>query len=146
MDCGKGDEPHEIGEEFVIACGDAPELLEFVEEAFDAVALFVDSAVIFVLVPSLRHGRNDGDCVLVENDIVQTVGIIGAIGQYIVGIETVDQCFGLTDVAALPRRADQAHGIAQSLDGGMYLGRQSAFGPTQALGMRPPFSLRAPAA
>lgn len=146
MDSGKGDETHEIGEEFVIACGDTSELLEFVEEAFDAVALFVDSAVIFVLVSALGHGRDDGDRIHVENGIVQAVGVIGSIGQHIGGIETVDQSLGLADVAALSRRADQTQGIAQSLDGGMYLGRQPAFGPAQALGMRPPFSLRAPAA
>jgi len=34
-----------------------------------------------MLVSALRHGRNDGDGVFVENGIVQTVGVIGAIGE-----------------------------------------------------------------
>jgi len=146
VDSGEGDEAHEVGEELVVAGGDTPELLEFIEKAFDAIAFFIDSAIVLVLVSALRHGRNDGDGVFVENDIVQAVGVIGAIGQYIVGIKAVDQRFSLSDIAILPRRADQAQGIAQSLDGGMDFGGQPSFGPAQALGIRPPFSLRAPAA
>lgn len=77
---------------------------------------------------------------------MQAIGIIGAIGQHIIGIEAFDQRLGLSDVAMLPRCGDQAHGIAQRFDGGMYLGGQAASRTTQALGIRPPFSRRAPAA
>jgi hypothetical protein len=146
VDSSEGDEAHEVDEEFVISCCDAPELLDLIEEAFDAIAFFVDSAIIFVLVAALRHGRNDGDRVFVENGIMQAVGIIGAISQHIVGLKTVDQRFGLADIAVLPRCADQAQAIAQSLDGGMDFSGQPTFGAAQALGVRPPFFLRAPAA
>lgn len=146
MDCSESDEAHEVGEEFVISGGDAAELLEFIEEAFDAVSFLVDGAIISVLMSALRHGRNDRGRVVVEDGVVQAVGVIGAIGEDIAGLETVDQCFSLADVAILPRRTDQAQGITQSLDSGVDFGGQAAFGPTQALGIRPPFSSLAPAA
>jgi hypothetical protein len=60
--------------------------------------------------------------------------------------QTVDQCLGLADIAGLSGCADEAYGIAKRFDGGVDLGCQAALGPAQALGIRPPFSLRAPAA
>jgi hypothetical protein len=41
-DSGEFNEAHEVGEELVVAGGDAPELFELVEEAFDEVALLVE--------------------------------------------------------------------------------------------------------
>lgn len=144
MDSGESDEAHEVGEELVVLGCDASELLELVEEAFDAIALLVEGAVIAVLVSALRHGRDDRDGI--EDGIVQSVGIVGTVGQHMVGLQAVDQGLGLADVAALSGRADKTHSVAERFDGGMELGGQAAFGPAQALGIRPPFSLRAPAA
>jgi hypothetical protein len=50
------------------------------------------------------------------------------------------------DVVALAWRADQAHRIAERIAGGVDFGAQAAAGATKALGIRPPFCRRAPAA
>ena len=41
-DCGDLDHGEVVGGEFVVACGDAPELLKFVEESLDPVAQAVE--------------------------------------------------------------------------------------------------------
>jgi hypothetical protein len=50
------------------------------------------------------------------------------------------------DVIALPGRANQADRIAETITSSMDFGAQTAPRPAQALGIRPPFALRAPAA
>jgi hypothetical protein len=50
------------------------------------------------------------------------------------------------DVVALPGRPDQTDRIAQRIASGVDFGAQPAPRPAQALGICPPFSLRAPAA
>lgn len=146
MDCGEGDEAHEVCEELVVSGCDASELLELVEEAFDAIAFFIDSAVVAVLVSALRHGRDDRDGTGIEDGIVQSIGVVGTVGEDMGGLQAVDQGLGLADIAVLSGRADETHGVAERFDGGMELGGQAALRPTQALGISPPFSLRAPAA
>jgi hypothetical protein len=47
---------------------------------------------------------------------------------------------------ALSGRADQPNRIAERIAGGVDFGAQAAARPAQALGMRPPFCRRAPAA
>jgi hypothetical protein len=50
------------------------------------------------------------------------------------------------DVIALARGADQSDWIAKRIAGGVDFGAQPASRAAQALGIRPPFALRAPAA
>jgi hypothetical protein len=47
---------------------------------------------------------------------------------------------------ALARRADEADRKSQRITGGVDFGAQAATGAAQALGIRPPLALRAPAA
>ena len=44
--CGEEHESAVVGEEFVISRGDAPELLELIEETLDEIALFVERLVV----------------------------------------------------------------------------------------------------
>ena len=74
------------------------------------------------------------------------VGIIALVGNGRAGIEAVDESVRKGNVVALPWSTDQADRIAEGIAGGMDLGAQPAPRPAQALGIRPPFSLRAPAA
>ena len=76
----------------------------------------------------------------------QMVGIIALIGNCGVRVEAVDQIMGKGNVVALPRGTDQTDRIAKRIAGGVDLGAQPASRPAQALGIRPPFSLRAPPA
>jgi len=74
------------------------------------------------------------------------IGIVSFIGDGRFCIDAVDQIVSEGDVVALAGRADQADGKAQSLGGGVDFCAQTAARPAQALGIRPPLALRAPAA
>ncbi len=76
----------------------------------------------------------------------EVVGVVAFVGEDMLGLEAIDQLGGATDVALLTRPAQQTYRIAQPVGGGVDLGAQAAAGTTQALGMRPPFCRRAPAA
>ena len=74
------------------------------------------------------------------------IGVIALVADRSFRIEATDKLMCEGDVVTLPRRTDQAKRIAERVTGGVDLGAQTASRPAQALGIRPPFSLRAPAA
>jgi hypothetical protein len=74
------------------------------------------------------------------------VGVVALIGNRRAGVEAVDKIMGKGNVVALAGSTDQADRIAKRIAGGMDFGAQPAPRPAQALGIRPPFSLRAPVA
>jgi hypothetical protein len=76
----------------------------------------------------------------------EMVGVISLVGDGGFGLDAVDKIVGEGDVVALTGRADQANGKAERLGGGMDLGAQAAARSAQTLGIRPPLTLRAPAA
>lgn len=80
------------------------------------------------------------------NPVDQMVGVISLVGDGGLGIDAVDQVMGERDVVALAGRADETDGEPERLGGGVDLGAQAAARPAQALGIRPPLTLRAPAA
>jgi hypothetical protein len=76
----------------------------------------------------------------------QMIGVVALVGDCDVRGEAFDQLVREGDVVALAWRADQAHRIAKRIAGGVDFGAQAAAGATKALGIRPPFCRRAPAA
>ncbi len=74
------------------------------------------------------------------------IGIIPLVGKGGIGLEALDEVMGKSDVAALSSRADQPDWKAERFRRDMDFRAQSAARPTQALGIRPPFDRRAPAA
>ena len=74
------------------------------------------------------------------------VGIIPLIGQQSPGLDVFDELMGKGDVMALARCAEQADGKPQRIAGGVDFGAQTPARPAKALGVRPPFCRRAPAA
>jgi hypothetical protein len=74
------------------------------------------------------------------------IGVIALVGDRGAGVEAVDEITREGDVVALTWRSDQSDRIAEGVVGGMNFCAQAAARPAQALGIRPPFSLRAPAA
>lgn len=121
-------------------------MFEFVEEAFDDVALFVEFAIIGTLELAVALGRNDDPSCGSADVVDQMIGIVSLIGQSSLRLKTLDEVVGEGDVVALTRCADQAERIAERIAGGVDFGTQSTPRPAQALGIRPPFTLRAPAA
>lgn len=78
--------------------------------------------------------------------VAQMVGVVALVGDGCVGFEAVDKLVGKGNIIALPGGADQANRIAQRIASGMDLRTQPTPRSPQALGIRPPFTLRAPAA
>ena len=91
-------------------------------------------------------GRDDHLRPALDDGVGEMVGIVTLVGDDGTRFETLDQIMGQGDVVALARRTDQADGKTQSITCGMDLGTQAATRPAQALGIRPPLILRAPAA
>jgi hypothetical protein len=74
------------------------------------------------------------------------VGIVALVADRGARLEALDKVMCEGDVVTLPRCTNQAERIAERVASGVDLGAQPASRPAQALGIRPPFSLRAPAA
>jgi hypothetical protein len=96
-----------------------------------------------------RAGLREGDHRLgvgLADGGAEVVGVVTLVGEHMAGSEAIDQRCGLADVAGLAGAAEQPNRIAQAVGASVDLGAQAAAGAAQALGMRPPFCRRAPAA
>lgn len=91
-------------------------------------------------------GWDDGLGALFDDPFYEMIGIVSLVSNGNLSVDAIDQVVGKSDVVALTGRTDQAKRKAERLGGGVDFGRQAAARPAQALGMRPPFVLRAPAA
>ena len=121
-------------------------MFEFVEEALDDVALLVEFGVVGALDFAVSLWRNDDPGSGFSDPVSEMIGIIALVGQRGLSRKALDEIMGEGDVVALTWRADQADRIAVGVAGGVDLGAQATTRPAQPLGIRPPFSLRAPAA
>jgi hypothetical protein len=109
-------------------------------------SLLVELGVIGTLERAVPLGRNDRLAAAFSDLVAQVIGVVALIGDRDIGGEALDQLMREGDVVALARRSDQAHRIAQRIAGGVDFGAQAPAGATKALGIRPPFCRRAPAA
>jgi len=74
------------------------------------------------------------------------IGIIALVRDNCFGLDALDQFVGLRDVVALARAKQQSDGIAKRVGRGVDLGAQPAPRSAQALGIRSPLAILAPAA
>lgn len=121
-------------------------MLEFVEEALNAVSLLVEIDIVGTLDLAVPFGRDNNFGAGFVDAINKVVGVVSLVADGGIGVETIDQVMSEGDIVALAGRADQADRKAERLGGNMNLGAQAAARPAQALGIRPPLTLRAPAA
>ena len=121
-------------------------MFELVEEAFDGIALFVEMLVIGQWRLSMPARRDDRLAALGVDLLAQVIGIVAFIGKDGLCLETINQVIAPGGVILLARAGYETDRQAQSVGSGMDFGAQSSPGTTKALGMRPPFFLRAPAA
>lgn len=121
-------------------------MLELVEEALDAIALLVEVVVVGSRTGAVLSWRDDDLGAGGRNPFDQVVRVVALVGDGYLGGEAVDEFMREGDVVALSGRADQAERQAEGLGGRVDLGAQAAARPAQALGIRPPLTLRAPAA
>src|SRR5690606_24245799 len=112
----------------------------------DAVAFLVEIGVVCALDLAVAFGRDNDLGPDFDEAFAQMVGIIALVGKSCRSREAFDKVMGKGDVVALAGRPDQTDGEAKGFGRRMDLGAQTAPRPTQALGIRPPFERRAPAA
>lgn len=145
-DGGEFNEAHEVDEQLVVSGGDTAELFELVEEALDDVAFLVEVQIVGTLDFAVSFGRDDDLGAGLGDPFDEMVGIVALVGDGGACGDAVDKIMREGDVIALSRGADQTDRIAEGIARGVDFGAQPAARPTQALGIRPPFALRAPAA
>ncbi len=123
----------------VEAGGDAPEVLELVEAALDAVACAVKRGVVGDGHLAVALGRDDRLHAEGGEQRTQGVGVVGAVGDGAFGANAFEQGGCARNLGGLARREQQAQGpperIAQQVD----LGGQSSSGTPQRLVFVAPF-------
>jgi hypothetical protein len=146
-DEGDGDESQEVGFEFFIAGSDSAELLEFVKEALDLVALLVAFLVIDEDLQAIGLGwDNRGDALGVElgADGVAVVGFVhSGVPDALARVERLAERLADRGVSHLSRRDADIDCIGLGSTHGMDFGGQSAPGAADGLIA---FFLAAPAA
>ncbi len=85
----------------VVSSGDAPEMLELVETAFDLVALFVDFEVIVDGLFSCRRAGDDGRGSELSDAFSDGIAVMGFVGQDILGSKAGPQVLCPWRVAGL---------------------------------------------
>jgi len=115
----------EIARGFFIAGCDTSEMLDDIEEPFDEVSLAIEREVTWALDLPAGLGRDDhGDAARFEI-VNETVGIIALIAEKRSRLYLVGQQFGLLDVVNLATCEAEHQRIAERIDDGVDLGRQS---------------------
>lgn len=97
--------------ELVVACGDAPELLEFGEHALDEIALLVEAPItrLGIRRSPLRTRRDHSDGPRGLDRIVEVVCVVRSVGNDVARPQAVQQRFAEQHIAALTGAEDQAY-------------------------------------
>jgi len=90
--------------------------------------------------------RNDWLAAFLENNVVEAIGIVGAIGDDLAEGEPGHELAGLRHVVLLTGTEFEANRQAESIYDGMKLGAEAAARAAESLGLRSPFysALRRP--
>ena len=121
MDAGQ-----KISGELIVACCDGAEVLEFVEEALDEVALAIEGEVARQWNRAAGMGRNDRSDLPVGEGFDEGISVIGLVTDQSRWIGILEQGLCTSEVAGLAWRKHQLDGIAQGIDERVNLGAQSA--------------------
>ncbi len=125
---------------FLEACGDASELLELGEAAFDEVALGVEVLVDPVFAGSGGIVRDDCYGPLFGNRFSQAVAVVGGIGQHDFCRQALDQGIGLRRVALLAGGEREADRASKPAHGHVDLGAQATTRAAKGLIFSPLFA------
>ena len=120
------DSGEKISSEFVVARGDGPVMLDFVEEALDEIALTIGRKIAIALHPAVGFWRDHrGDCALIEC-VDQRIGVVSLVADERARIGIFKQRLRASQIMVLPRRQHQATGITQGIDERVDFGGQSS--------------------
>ena len=127
---------------FVAGC-DGAKVLDDVEETFDEVALAIKCKVALARRLAICPGRNDGLDAADFEMLDEAVAVIAFVGEEGCGFDFLGQDLGLRYVVNVSAGEAHRQRIAQRIDDGVNLGRQSSARAADRF-VRPPF-FRAPA-
>lgn len=99
-----------------------------------------------MLVCAVATGRDDRFATLFVDQVVEAVGIIGAVGQDLLAMQATDQVASGCHIVLLARPQDEAEWQAERIDYGVNLGAEPAARAAECLGLSAPLFTRAPAA
>lgn len=139
MDAGE-----EVPGAFVVSCCDASELLEFVEEALDEIALLVERLVVGSRREAIAFGRDDDRCFAGPQLVDQAIRVERPVGDQRAGLKAVEKRFAGLEVVDLPGRERKSDGIAERVHQRAELAGQASPAAADGLVLAPFF--RAPAA
>jgi hypothetical protein len=123
-----------------VAGGDAPELLDPLEEVLDEMAPLVHLGVVWDRRFAVRLGRDDGNRAAVFERRAQGVVIKRLVGEESAEIDAGDQRFDADTVVALSGQQNEAGEIAQRVDQRDDFAGQAAAGAADRLILSPPFA------
>src|SRR4030081_3738407 len=126
-DRGKGDGGQEISGKFVVACGDPAQMLEFVEEALDQVALAIAFEVDGAYHPDVALAGDVGGGSARGEEFDDAAGAVAAVGDRVAGgPQSGDEAGQGGFVRGLAGRQQQTHRQTDGIDDGVDLGAQSS--------------------
>jgi hypothetical protein len=121
LNCGE-----EVSCEFIVSCGDCPEMFEFVEEALDEVALGVEREVARACDFAIGLSGNHGGDVSPDKGLDQHVGVVSLVPDQRLRLDIVKQRPRAGQIVSLAWREPQRNGVAEGIDERMDFGGQSA--------------------
>lgn len=114
-------------------------MFEFVEEAFDEVALAIELGIDRTLDAAVALGRDMGAGTVFGDKFENGAGIVAAVGDDVAcQRQALDQARKGGFIGGLARREDEADGQAAATDHGVDLGAQSSTRTTDGV-IRAPF-------
>ncbi len=132
-----------IARGLLVARGDGPKMLDYIEEPLDEVALGIEREVAIAFDLAICFGRNDRLDGARFQVLDKAVGVITLVGEEGFGLHKSHERFGLCDVVNLPAGEADRQRIAQRGDDHMDFCREPAARAADGL-VATPF-LRAPA-
>ena len=137
------DSCEEVSSGFFVAGCDGSELFESIEETLDEVAFGVEGEVACAVELAIGLGRDHRLDAAHGQGFDETVGVVTFVGDEGLRLDFGQERFGLGDVVGLTARQADRQRIAERIDDGVDLGRQSAARPPERF--RPAVFLGAPA-
>ena len=136
-DEAKGGE--EISGEFVVACGDASEVLKPAEATFHDVAAFICLLVMANALFPIGFAGNDRPDVVGFEEGAERIGVVAFVGKELADAgDTADAGLRHHAIGGVARREDQDQRTAQVVDNRMNLAVSTTFGDAYRLRLRPP--------
>ena len=89
---------------FAVSGGEAAEVFELVEAAFDAVALFVEFPIVGALLFAIAFGRDDGAGAQAMRLRDQNIGVVASVGDDGFGLPVFQQLRSRRIFTGLPSR------------------------------------------